>query len=170
MYAEFMTDRPQIVVGPNLESTKQAFLEGWILRAEFTQRYPASLSGTAFIDQLLETVLQHSGVNLIAERDALVNEWNNTGSRARVLRLVIDSASFARAEYNSSFVLMEYFGYLRRDPDPGGYDFWINVLNNRDLHNYRGMVCAFLTSAEYQFRFGTLVTRTDHECAAAVRP
>jgi hypothetical protein len=59
---------------------------------------------------------------------------------------------------------------MRRDPDRGGYDFWLNVLNNREPNNYRGMLCAFITSAEYQQRFGTLVTRTDQECAAAVTP
>jgi hypothetical protein len=60
---------------------------------------------------------------------------------------------------------MEYFGYLRRDLDPGGYDFWLNVLNNREPNNYRGMVCAFITSAEYQLRFSLLVTHTNAECA-----
>ena len=60
---------------------------------------------------------------------------------------------------------MEYFGYLRRDPDMEGYDFWLNVLNNRVPANYRSMVCAFLTSAEYQGRFSTVVTHGNGECA-----
>jgi hypothetical protein len=60
---------------------------------------------------------------------------------------------------------MQYFGYLRRNPDPGGYDFWLNVLNDRVPGNYHAMVCAFLTSAEYQLRFGTAVTRTDRDCS-----
>jgi hypothetical protein len=59
---------------------------------------------------------------------------------------------------------MQYFGYLRRDPDQGGYDFWLNILNNREPNNYRAMVCAFLTSAEYQQRFGASVTRTNRDC------
>jgi hypothetical protein len=60
---------------------------------------------------------------------------------------------------------MEYFGYLRRDPDQGGYDFWLNVLNNRVPGNYRSMVCAFVTSSEYQRRFSPVITRTNSECA-----
>ena len=60
---------------------------------------------------------------------------------------------------------MQYFGYLRRNVDEGGYDFWLDVLNNRVPNNYHGMVCAFLTSAEYQQRFGPSVTRTDADCA-----
>jgi hypothetical protein len=59
---------------------------------------------------------------------------------------------------------MQYFGYLRRDPDPAGYGFWLNVLNNSEPNNYRSMVCAFITSAEYQRRFGPTVTRTSAEC------
>jgi hypothetical protein len=169
-FIEFMADRPQITVGPNLEASKQAFLDAWVQRTEFLQKYPPSLDGATFVDALLQTVLLNSGVDLNPQKQILMTEWNSSGSRARVLRMVFDDASFGQAEYNPSFVLMEYFGYLRRDPDQGGYDFWLNVLNNREPNNYRGMVCAFLTSAEYQQRFGLLVTRTDFECAAAVRP
>jgi hypothetical protein len=58
---------------------------------------------------------------------------------------------------------MQYFEYLRREPDQGGYDFWLNVLTNNQ-NNYPKMVCAFLTASEYQHRFGTIVTRTNHDC------
>ena len=60
---------------------------------------------------------------------------------------------------------MQYFGYLRRDADPGGYDFWLNVLNNREPNNYRGMICAFLTSIEYQERFGLFLRRSNADCS-----
>jgi len=81
-----------------------------------------------------------------------------------VLLDVIEIPAFKTREYNGAFVLMQYFGYLRRDPDQGGYDFWLDVLNNRVPGNFRGTVCAFLTSAEYQHRFGSTVTRTDRDC------
>src|SRR6266581_4132796 len=70
-------------------------------------------------------------------------------------------------EYNASFVLAEYFDYLRRDPDQGGYDFWLNQLNRyplRDLGATRGMVCSFITSPEYQIRFSSLMTHSNAEC------
>src|SRR5260370_454506 len=73
--------------------------------------------------------------------------------------------SFSKAIYNQAFVLMEYFGYLNRDPDQGGYEFWLDLLNNREQGNYRGMVCAFVISAEYQRRFGPLVTRSNADCS-----
>jgi hypothetical protein len=62
---------------------------------------------------------------------------------------------------------MQYFGYLRRDPDQGGYDFWLNVLNQQP-DNARGMVCAFITSAEYQQRFAAATPRNNGECAPGV--
>ncbi|HEX8097564.1 MAG TPA: DUF4214 domain-containing protein, partial [Pyrinomonadaceae bacterium] len=91
---------------------------------------------------------------------------NNSKTRAQVLLDLIEVQAFKDREYNPSFVLMQYFGYLRRDPDQGGYDFWLNVLNNREPNNFRGMVCSFITSAEYQLRFGSSVTRTNQDCAS----
>jgi len=163
-FAEFMPDRSQIEVGSNLESSKQAFASAWVERAEFLQRYPANWSGPQFIDALLETVKQNSGVDLSSQRASLIADWNANGSRARIVRMVADSSAFAQAQYNEAFVEMQYFGYLRRDPEQAGFDFWLNVLNSRDPNNYRGMVCAFITSAEYQLRFGSTVTHTNAEC------
>ena len=64
-------------------------------------------------------------------------------------------------EFNRAFVLMEYFGYLRRNPDEGqdtdytGYESWLNKLNafNGNFVNAE-MVKAFITSSEYKQRFG----------------
>jgi len=52
--------------------------------------------------------------------------------------------------YNQSFVVMEYFGYLRRDPDALYLD-WINVLNQGG--DSRHMVEGFVNSIEYRNRF-----------------
>jgi hypothetical protein len=163
-FSEFVADRAQVVAGSNLEASKQAFAFSWVQRADFLEQYPANLAGAPFIDQLLQNVLQRSGVNLSSHRNALVFDWNTFQSRARIVRLVADAQAFAQAEYNSAFVLMQYFGYLRRDPDAAGYDFWLSVLNNQQANNFQSMVCAFITSAEYQRRFGPSVTRTNAEC------
>ena len=92
----------------------------------------------------------------------------NAKTRAQVLLDVIEVRDFKDREYKPAFVLMQYFGYLRRDPDQAGYDFWLNILNNKlpsDASGYRAMVCAFITSAEYQLRFGTSFTRTNQDCS-----
>jgi hypothetical protein len=60
---------------------------------------------------------------------------------------------------------MQYFGYLRRDPDLAGFNFWLGLLNQQPS-NARGMVCAFTTSQEYQQRFSLVFTRTNQLCGS----
>lgn len=164
-YTEFNADRGQIVEGPQLEQTKQAFANQWVQRPEFLQKYPAVQTPEQFVDALLQTVLQATGVNLTPQRATLLNEYQLNGGRARVVRLVADDTAVQNAEYNKAFVLMQYFGYLRREPDVGGYQFWLDVVDNREPGNYHAMVCAFLTSSEYQQRFGPIVSRANSDCA-----
>jgi hypothetical protein len=64
-------------------------------------------------------------------------------------------------EFTRAFVLMQYFGYLRRNPndapnsDYSGYDFWLRKLNAFNGNYIKAeMVKAFITSAEYRQRFG----------------
>jgi len=163
-YVQFMPDRSRVVAGTNLEAGKQAFVEAFVQRPEFQAKYPISLNGTQFIDALLQTVMAGSGVDLSSLRSTLINDFNANQSRARILRIVADDATFKQAEYNKAFVIMQYFGYLRRDPEEDGYLYWLDVLNNRVPGNFRGMVCAFLTSAEYQRRLSSIRTRTDQIC------
>ncbi len=91
-----------------------------------------------------------------AFRNSLITGLNSlTMTRAQVLRAVAESEEFALNEANPSFVLMEYFAYLRRDPDTAGFNFWLNKLNafNGNFRNAE-MVKAFLSSSEYRQRFG----------------
>jgi len=161
-FVEFSTDRSQVVSGPDLEQTKQNFANEWVTRDAFRQAYPTTMTPEQFVNKLFDAAQL---TPFVAERQLQINLMRNAmKSRADVLRDVIENAEFKNREYNRAFVLMQYFGYLRRDPDPGGYDFWLDVLNNREPNNYRGMICAFLTSAEYQLRFAPFVTHTDAEC------
>ncbi len=162
LFGEYTADRGQVVGGPNLESSKQAFADGWVQRSAFKQIYPPTMGASDFVNRLFDTAqLFPYAAERQQEIDALLN---TPKTHAQVLRDVIEIPEFRTREYNPAFVLMEYFGYLRRDLDPGGYDFWLNVLNNREPNNYRGMVCAFITSAEYQHRFSAFVTHTNAEC------
>jgi hypothetical protein len=80
---------------------------------------------------------------------------DGTLARAQVLRVVAESPELRSAEFNKAFVLMEYFGYLRRDPDQEGYDFWLGKLNAFGGDYIRAeMVKAFISSGEYRGRFG----------------
>ncbi len=71
-----------------------------------------------------------------------------------------EDADFAASEFNEAFVLMQYFGYLRRNPnDPpdadfSGYNLWLNKLNSFGGNFVNAeMVKAFITSIEYRQRF-----------------
>jgi Calx-beta domain/Carboxypeptidase regulatory-like domain/Domain of unknown function (DUF4214) len=168
VYAEFSADRRQVVGGANLDVEKAAFAASFVERMEFVNKYEANLSAESFVDALLQAVQQNAGIDLSNQRDALIIRYKSgaslNDSRALVLSALADDAAFKRAEYNSAFVLTEYFGYLRRDLDQAGYDFWVNVLDDHDVGNYRGLVCSFVTSAEYQRRFSNVVLHNNTEC------
>ncbi len=79
-----------------------------------------------------------------------------TLTRAQVFRIVAEAEELRQAEFRRAFVLMQYFGYLRRDPDAGGFNFWLLKLNQFDGDYIRAeMVKAFLESVEYRQRFGS---------------
>jgi len=178
-YAEFTADRSKVVDGPSLEANKQAFADEWVQRPAFVSAYPNTMSNTEFVNKLFNSAgLTASLYN--AQRQQEIQAMNAGRSRVLVLRNVIETPDFKNipdpagpryteikqtSQYNPAFVLMEYFGYLRRNVDQGGYDFWLDVVNNRAPNNYRGMVCAFLTSTEYQHRFGSVVTRSNADCS-----
>jgi hypothetical protein len=161
--SEFLPDTLQmshgVVVGQNswqtvLENNKVAFANDFVSRARFTTAYPNSMTTAAFVDALNA----NAGNPLSpAERDSLVNGGM---TRAQIVRAVAEDADLSTAEKNKAFVLMQYFGYLRRDPNAGndsdytGYDFWLQKLNNHggDFHAAQ-MVRSFIVSGEYLGRF-----------------
>jgi hypothetical protein len=70
-----------------------------------------------------------------------------------VLRAVADSDEVSAREFNNAFVAMQYYGYLRRKPEPAGYEAWLGVLRRGDI---RTMIDGFMNSTEYKLRFGRL--------------
>ncbi|MDX6611987.1 MAG: hypothetical protein QOD75_1173 [Blastocatellia bacterium] len=160
-FTEFVAERAKVIGGSNLETSKQTFANDWVARAAFQQVYPLTQTPSQFVNKLFDTA---SLMPFAAQRQQLTTDMQGGKTRAQVLREVIEIAEFKTREYNPSFVTMEYFGYLKRDPEPDGYDFWLNVLNNREPNNYRGMICSFITSREYQERFGLSLARTNADC------
>ena len=140
------------------------YANAFVQRAEFLAAYP-NTTNAQFVSALFDTAgLPASGYAV--QRQAEIDAMNNSGkTRAQVLLSLIEITDFKTREYNPAWVLMEYFGYLRRDAEKGGYDFWLDVLNNREVNNYRGMVCSFITSQEYQQRFSPVFTRTNASCS-----
>ncbi|MGH9874781.1 MAG: S8 family serine peptidase [Pyrinomonadaceae bacterium] len=159
MYAEFIPDTAivghNVVVGTadwaqTLEANKQAFVAAWVERPDFRAAYDG-LGNAAFVD----TLIAHTLASFNGDRDALVNALNGaTMTRAGVLRQIAENDGFRQAKANQMFVMMEYFGYLRRDPDPDGYAFWLNKLNQFGGNFEQAeMVKSFIVSGEYRDRF-----------------
>ncbi len=168
--ADFMPDTKSIgngiVVGNQgweaaLNANKDAFALAFVQRAAFQTAFPAGLTAQQFVDQLDNNAGQ---VLNSSEKSNLVSVLggtpNDSTKRAQVLRAVAENSNLGQRDFNKAFVLMQYFGYLRRDPDSGpdtnfdGYDFWLNKLNqfNGNFVNAE-MVKAFIQSGEYQGRF-----------------
>lgn len=172
LYANFKADRQQVIGGANLAQQQLDLANAFVLRTEFTNKYAANLTLAQFVDAILATIKNDTGADLISQTAQL----NALGSRGAVVyRLAddnigtnpINNRPFIDAEYNRGFVYTEYGGYLRRDSDVGGFLFWLGQVNSgplRDVGKQHAMVCSFLTSGEYQLRFGNSVTHNNSEC------
>jgi hypothetical protein len=148
-----------------IESNKLAFATEFVQRARFVSTYPTSMSSEQFVDALFA----NSEVTPSAsDRNAAISEFsfhattNDVAARARVLRRVAEHPMMVRQEFPRAFVLMQYFGYLRRNPNDApdgnfdGHNFWLDKLNsfNGDFIQAE-MVKAFISSTEYRRRFGS---------------
>jgi subtilisin family serine protease len=152
-YAEWKTDFAKVsgfLTDQQLEAKKVAFANEFVARAEFVNRYGSTFNNpTAYVEALLQTVGFPS--------HPFHNYWidgltNGSLTRAQVLRGVIETVDVYNKYYNEAFVVMEYFGYLRRDPD-AAYLAWIDIMNQSG-GDYRNMVNGFMNSIEYRRRFG----------------
>ena len=152
LYTEFIPDLLKVggEQSPQQEAiNKQAFTDEWVNRAEFKARYDALTNPTDYLDELLRT----AGVTL-ANRDALVSSLQSgQKTRAQVLREIVESKTVEDKFFIEGFVSMQYFGYLRRDLDPIGYNNWVRTLRD-DPSNFRHMIFGFIYSSEYRQRFG----------------
>jgi hypothetical protein len=171
-FTDFLRDTQQIGQGvqvgigdwqAQLETNKQAFVLAFVQRTDFLAAFPNSLTAEQFVTQLNNNA---GGFLSAGEKASLVTILGATPAdvmtRASVLRSVAEDQDLKNAEQNKAFVLMQYFGYLRRNPDdppePGlnfdGYNFWLGKLNQFNGNFVDAeMVKAFIISTEYRQRF-----------------
>jgi len=168
-FTNFLRDTQQIGKGVQvgavnwqtvLENNKQAYALEFVQRPEFVAAF-LNKSATEFVAQLNTNA---GNVLSAAEQTNLVNILGATPAdvtkRAQVLRAVAEDQTLKDAEFNKAFVLMQYFGYLRRGPneapntDYSGYNFWLTKLNSFGNYVNAEMVKAFIISDEYRQRFG----------------
>ena len=173
---EFLPDAQKIgkdvvVLQPNWEqqlaNNKQAFMLEFVQRPRFVSTYASLISPDQFVDALFA----NAGVTPSAtERADAINEFgaaadtSDVTARARALGRVAENQQVVSKEFNRALVLMQYFGYLHRNPndtpeptlDFQGYNFWLNKLNGFNGNFIDAeMVKAFISSDEYRHRFGS---------------
>jgi len=170
---EFLPDTQQlgqdVVVGQGgwdtvLENNKQSFVAQFLQRSRFTTAFPTTLTPAEFVDKLNQNA---GNVMSSTERATAValfgsaTDTSNATARAQALRQIAENQKLYDSEFNRAFVLMQYFGYLRRNPndapdsDFSGYDFWLTKLDQfKGDFQKSEMVKAFITSGEYRSRFG----------------
>ena len=172
---EFLPDTRRIgegvVVGPDgwqllLEANKNAYMLEFVQRQRFTNAFPLTQTPA----QLVDALFSNAGVTpTAAERQAAIDEFGgaatsaDAAARGRALRRVAEHPALVQAELRRAFVLMQYYGYLRRNPDDapepglnfGGWNFWLGKLNEFNGNFVQAeMVKAFLDASEYRNRFG----------------
>lgn len=175
-FAEFSAEQQQIARGivvnnqlsdQAIENNKNVYVAQFAARADFRAIYDG-LSNQDFVNELF----RRTGVNVSdADKKQLADGLNGgTETRVSVLRKILDgtrtvnngvaqfTTSYGKAfydqQFNAAFVLMQYFGYLRRDKDQGGYQFWLDKPNFYGNFTDAEMVKAFILSDEYRRRFG----------------
>jgi choice-of-anchor B domain-containing protein len=170
--SEFLADIPVIrnglIVGQDnwqaqLEANKTAYALTFVQRQRFTDAFPSTLTPAQFVDRLDANA---GGVLDSTERanlTGLLTANNTSAGRASVLRKVAEDSDLDARERSRAFVLMQYYGYLQRNPDDApqsnlnfdGWNFWLSKLNQFGGDFVRAeMVKAFLDSTEYRQRFG----------------
>ena len=130
-----------------LEAAKVTFVNNFMARAAFVARYPNSLSNADFVNTLCAT----AGVTLSNQQALISSLDGGTLTRAQVLRQIAESSEVYNKYYNEAFVVMQYFGYLRRDPDALYLD-WLKVIDANPSDS-RHMIGGFVNSLEYRQRF-----------------
>jgi hypothetical protein len=148
-----------------LETNKTQFIENFVARSQFSEAHPLSLTPAEFVNLLNAKT---GGALSPDDVTAAVAEFqgaatsDSVAARARALRRVAENETFSQRELNPAFVLMEYFGYMQRNPNEApdtnldGYNFWLHKLDEFGGDFRRAeMVKSFLVSSEYRARFGT---------------
>ncbi len=166
-YAEFAPDL-RSVTGASAQETnakRAAFADNFVLRSEFVGQYGA-LSNATYVSALLgrysltqvttpDPAQPDGTVKVTLTSNDLVSRLNNsTLTRAQVLRAIVQSDEVSvQREATNAFVAAQYYGYLRRTPDVGGFNGWVNYLSAHP-GDFRTMVNGFVNSIEYRLRFG----------------
>ena len=166
LYAEFVPDVARLngfQTVTEQQQNKAAYLSDFTNKNEFKALYGQYLSsnGATATDAsgFVNALCNKAGITPATKQDLIDKLANGTRTPAQTVEAFIltpEMSGIGTKFYDRGFITMQYFGYLRRDPEQGGFDFWVGQLmgpNAPHKQDYRFMVGGFLQSDEYHFRF-----------------
>ncbi|MCA1616272.1 MAG: matrixin family metalloprotease [Acidobacteria bacterium] len=166
LYGEIIPDMRFVTGATEAElfARRDAFAAGFVGRPEF--RATAALSPADYVNTLMnrygalqqittpDPAAPNGSAKVTLTRSDLINRLTaGTLGRAQVLRAIAESDQVTAAEFRPGFVAMQYFGYLKRDAEPSGFNAWLSYLNANPTDFYT-MVNGFMNAREYRTRFG----------------
>jgi hypothetical protein len=166
-YAEIAADMRSLngATAAEVFAKRSFFTNSWTARTEFTNAYSPLMTPAQFVNALMDRYQLQSittpdptapdgDVKVVLTRQQLIDRMTTAAlTRAQVVRAIADSDQVSAAEFRPAFVAMQYYGYLRRTPEPAGFNAWLNYLN-QNPNDFRTMVGGFVNSQEYRLRFG----------------
>lgn len=159
-YNEFMPELGRIGAAhtdAELETQKQDLIDDMMQRAEFNDRY-AGQTDAAHAEDFVSHLERTAGVHLGNHAQMVAAMQSGAHTAAETLRAFLESPEVVNHFFTRGFVTMQYFGYLRRDPEMGGWNAWVNILDNGapgvEPNDFRTLIFGFVQSQEYRSRFG----------------
>ena len=182
-YSEFVPEMAGLSGAPGsaeLEQNAAQYAENFVTKAEFVANY-GSVSTTGQASQYIALLEQNAGVSLPAttttlpgqptqyNRQDLINKRaSGEFSLGKTLRAFVEQKVVYDRFFERGFVTIQYFGFLKRDPDLNdaalaGWTEWVFVFTNggaqrgrpdigpRDIQH---LIFGFIYSEEYRKRFG----------------
>ena len=149
-FEEFISDMRRL--GANTDSDhsemlKESFISEFVQAPEFVSRYEG-MSDSQYLNMLLKTAQVSSSPQLLK---AVASQ----NTRSQILRKIAESGEVPGKFTNQAFVALQYFGYLRRDPEEGGFNRWLDELNKTG--DFAHVTSGFVDSSEYRERFGSSI-------------
>lgn len=167
-FIDFTKDRGVLRVNDlrdpeELIPAQRSFVESWIRQEPFRAVYPDTMSSEHFVNRLFDTAQLKP---FEEERKRQIQALNAGKGRAEVLREVIETEEFIQRERTRGLLLMQFLLQLHRDVDykDQRHKAWMEKLDRGEAVDARHIICLFLTSEEYQRRFGTVITHNNSEC------
>jgi hypothetical protein len=145
---------------------KDAYLLDFVNKTEFKALYgqylSTDLSTATDAAGFVGALCAKAGITPATKQTLIDNLQNKVKDPAHTLEdfiLTPEMSNVGSLYYDRGFITMQYFGYLRRDPEQAGFDFWVNQLIGASAPHkgdYRFMVWGLLQSDEYRFRFALI--------------